>query len=72
MEMYTVVWTTFDGLHVSVMNTNELNEFLNVEGNEINWLGSADVFNWERANEGFIIKGDAIVPKVKTYSKLSI
>ena len=70
--MYTVVWTTFDGPCFSVMNENELSEFLNEEGLRIAWVGTAHRFDWNSANMGFIISGDAVIPNIRTYTKLSI
>jgi hypothetical protein len=54
------------------MNKPDLEEFLNNEGTEIDWCGTAEVFEWKRAHNGFIVPGDAIMPEITAYTKLTV
>jgi len=65
--MYTVIYTTFDGLQVSQYEDREelLADLDAGRWNSIEFM-SIDEWSADRAHNGVIIKGEIVTPKVKT------
>lgn len=69
--MYTVVWTSY-GVHVQVMNKDELNKKLQDELSDIEWTDDPGIFEWEHNHVGFIVKGSCVRPSIETFTKLAV